>query len=278
MELARRDLAKLWETLQQLSPEWQRDMLLAYVPQLVVKYGDLAAQAAYEWYMRVRGESVPDPWEYDLSDSFPGDGIDKTIRWQAGHPDGPQTMQAFLVGDDALGHVFGRETIARLCEHDPSGTPVRACREARATCAFCTMLCSRGWVYRSEKTAIRQRLVQTVPRRLRLPDRARNGTGTKLIEGYDPDRMYSEYMHARNLIENGGLDDDTYRMIKATTKGNPDNPNDPNTLVYLMRRLLQTDTRTGMGVPRTVPFALNFPRPPARVVFMPETGPNQEEP
>ena len=44
VELARRDLAKLWETLQQLSPEWQRDMLLDYVPQLVAKYGDLAAQ------------------------------------------------------------------------------------------------------------------------------------------------------------------------------------------------------------------------------------------
>ena len=54
VELARHDLAKLWETLQQLSPEWQRDMLLDYVPQLVAKYGDLAAQAAYEWYMRVR--------------------------------------------------------------------------------------------------------------------------------------------------------------------------------------------------------------------------------
>ena len=99
MELARRDLAKLWGTLQQLSPEWQRDMLLDYVPQLVAKYGDLAAQAAYEWYMRVRGESVPESWEYDLSDSFPGDGIDKTLRWQAGHLwTDPQTMQAFLVG------------------------------------------------------------------------------------------------------------------------------------------------------------------------------------
>lgn len=93
VELARRDLAKLWGTLQQLSPEWQRDMLLDYVPQLVAKYGDLAAQAAYEWYMRVRGESVPESWEYDLSDSFPGDGIDKTIRWQAGHLwTDPQTM------------------------------------------------------------------------------------------------------------------------------------------------------------------------------------------
>ena len=74
-------------------------MLLDYVPQLVAKYGDLAAQAAYEWYMRVRGESVPESWEYDLSDSFPGDGIDKTIRWQAGHLwTDPQTMQAYLVG------------------------------------------------------------------------------------------------------------------------------------------------------------------------------------
>lgn len=117
MELARRDLAKLWETLQQLSPEWQRDMLLDYVPQLVVKYGDLAAQAAYEWYMRVRGESVPDPWEYDLSDSFPGDGIDKTIRWQAGHLwTDPQTMQAYLVGAMQRWVMYsGRETIARLC-------------------------------------------------------------------------------------------------------------------------------------------------------------------
>ena len=70
------------------------------------------------------------------------------------------------------------------------------------------------------------------------------------IEGYDPDRMYSEYMHARSLIENGGLDDDTYRMIKATTKGNPDNPNDPNTLVYLMRRLYPDRYKDGYGVPR----------------------------
>ena len=155
MELARHDLAKLWETLQQLSPEWQRDMLLDYVPQLVVKYGDLAAQAAYEWYMRVRGESVPDPWEYDLSDSFPGDGIDKTIRWQAGHLwTDPQTMQAFLVGAMMRWVMYsGRETIARLCEHDPSEPRYARVPRGAKTCAFCTMLCSRGWVYRSEKTA-----------------------------------------------------------------------------------------------------------------------------
>ena len=155
MELARHDLAKLWETLQQLSPEWQRDMLLDYVPQLVAKYGDLAAQAAYEWYMRVRGESVPEPWEYDLSDSFPGDGIDKTIRWQAGHLwTDPQTMQAFLAGAMQRWVMYsGRETVARLCEHDPSEPRYARVPRGAKTCAFCTMLCSRGWVYRSEKTA-----------------------------------------------------------------------------------------------------------------------------
>lgn len=155
VELARRDLAKLWGTLQQLSPEWQRDMLLDYVPQLVAKYGDLAAQAAYEWYMRVRGESVPESWEYDLSDSFPGDGIDKTIRWQAGHLwTDPQTMQAYLVGAMQRWVMYsGRETIARLCEHDPSEPRYARVPRGAKTCAFCTMLCSRGWVYRSEKTA-----------------------------------------------------------------------------------------------------------------------------
>ena len=143
VELARRDLAKLWGTLQQLSPEWQRDMLLDYVPQLVAKYGDLAAQAAYEWYMRVRGESVPESWEYDLSDSFPGDGIDKTIRWQAGHLwTDPQTMQAYLVGAMQRWVMYsGRETIARLCEHDPSEPRYARVPRGEKTCGFCTMLC-----------------------------------------------------------------------------------------------------------------------------------------
>ena len=185
VELARRDLAKLWETLQQLSPEWQRDMLLDYVPQLVVKYGDLAAQAAYEWYMRVRGESVPDPWEYDLSDSFPGDGIDKTIRWQAGRLwTDPQTMQAFLVGAMQRWVMYsGRETVARLCEHDPSEPRYARVPRGAKTCAFCTMLCSRGWVYRSEKTAkrfaespLRSDCSTTTATARSCP----NGTGTKL--------------------------------------------------------------------------------------------------
>ncbi|MFR0868702.1 MAG: hypothetical protein ACLSGS_06645 [Adlercreutzia sp.] len=38
------------------------------------------------------------------------------------------------------------------------------------------------------------------------------------IEGTIP-TAYAEYLNARSKIENDELDDDTYRMIKATTKG-----------------------------------------------------------
>lgn len=122
---------------------------------LVAQWGDVAALAAKEWFDAQRTRETGQRGQRALmAVTVPADMIASTVRWAAGPlwQGRPEATKARL--DTALtGWVkqASRDTIIQNAERD------RTARWARIpqgiTCAFCLVMASRGFVYRSAKTA-----------------------------------------------------------------------------------------------------------------------------
>lgn len=195
-------MQSLWRTVQNLSPEWQRDMLLDAVPALVRKYGNIAASAAAEWYERTRAKQVGGSYEPVTSDHFPDAAIQATVRYKAGDlfTGNSADMAAFLQG--ALNRwvqYSGRETVARNVRHDPSKPRFARVPTGAKTCVFCGMLASRGFVYYTERSAGGD--FNRFHSECDCQVVAEWDKDTHHIEGYDPDTMYDKYLRARDAAE-----------------------------------------------------------------------------
>lgn len=83
--LAQRELAMLWDRLDKSKPEECRDALLAVVPGIIYRYGDMAALAAAQYYEAERSEVRSDGFECLLSGGVPYEQIEASIRYAAGH-------------------------------------------------------------------------------------------------------------------------------------------------------------------------------------------------
>ncbi|MCI1831541.1 MAG: hypothetical protein LKI88_00790 [Bifidobacterium sp.] len=217
---------RLWESLKNISPEWQRDLLLDEVPALARKYGDIAATAAAEWYEQVRAQSVNGSYEALTADSFSDEAIQASIRYKAGSlfGDDPSSVADFLSGALQRWVMYsGRQTIARNADHDPTHPRYARVPTGMRTCAFCGMLASRGFVYHAESSAggdfhkyHSDCDCQIIPEW---------DSKTSHITGYDPDAMYSQYIRAR--------------------EGLGDNPS-TNAVLANMRRMFPNDYTDGV--------------------------------
>lgn len=83
--LAQRELAMLWDRLDKSKPEECRDALLAVVPGIIYRYGDMAALAAAQYYEAERSAVRSDSFECLLSEGVPYEQIEASIRYAAGH-------------------------------------------------------------------------------------------------------------------------------------------------------------------------------------------------
>lgn len=215
--MAKADLQELLRRYVGSPPDLLRDALLEVVPALVREYGNIAATAAAEWYEETRvAAGVVGAHRTVLSDGPSDEQIDGTVRFAAGHlyGDNPEATAGVLNG--ALQRYVSyssRDTIRRNARRD-SATPRYARVPSGAkTCAWCEMLASRGFVYRTEDTAGEDpkdyhddcdcQVVVEFDR-----DKAH-------IDGYDPDAMYQRYLEARDAAGSG----------------------DPNEIAAAMRRL-----------------------------------------
>lgn len=206
VELARQDLQDFWNLLDLSRPELVRDELLAFVPTLVQQYGDVAATAAAEWYEELRAGNVPGRYQAVLASGADPEAVAGSVRYAAGglFTDTPDTALASINGAvQRLVQYSGRETIARNVAQDKS-RPRFARVPQGVTCAWCSMLASRGFVYHSKKSAGETAShfhddcdCQIVPSWDKSP----------FIEGYDPDEMYDQYMSARNDSGSGSQKD-----------------------------------------------------------------------
>lgn len=84
--LAQRDLAGFWESLDKSDPAAVRDALLAYVPALVQKYGDVAALAAAEYYEAERmAAGGSEAFRAELAEAVPAEQVEAAVRYACGH-------------------------------------------------------------------------------------------------------------------------------------------------------------------------------------------------
>ncbi len=196
MALAQADLRTLFATLDPSRPEAFRDALVEIVPVLVREYGELAAVAAAEWYEDVS----PRPFLARAADAtFPLAGVEQGVRYHAGalFQDNPSAALAGLSG--ALQRYVtysGRSTVARNVQLDPSRPRFARVPMGAKTCAWCTMLASRGFVYLTRETA--GIVASDYHDDCNCAVTPIFDRGSAHIEGYDPDRFYDMYLQARD--------------------------------------------------------------------------------
>lgn len=196
--LATEQLRAVYESLDLSDPMAAQAEILDLMPELTARYGRLAAVAAAEWYEQVRADAVGGRYAAELADDLPAAQVQGSTRWAAGHlfTDDPAQFVTAMSGPLSRYVMYGgRSTVARNAAHDPRHPRYARVPTGAKTCAFCEMVASRGFVYRTDKTAGLSSEYhddcdcQVVPEW----DRAQHH-----IAGYDPDAMYARYLDARS--------------------------------------------------------------------------------
>lgn len=215
VRMAQNELAGFFASVDLSSPARVRDALLEIVPLLTREYGELAAVVAAEWYESVHPGAF---LAQTASDTFPTAGVVENVRYHAGalFTDDPYAALTGLQG--ALQRfVFysGRNTVARNVSLDPSRPRFARVTSGQKTCAWCTLLASRGFVYLSKDTA-------------GINDHYHDDCDCMIvsqwdsaqshIEGYDPDRMYDMYLAARENAD-GTTDKDIAAEMRRMFPG-----------------------------------------------------------
>ncbi len=202
---AQGEIAAFFGTLDLTRPAAVRDALLQIVPLLVNEYGGIASLAAAEWYEQAH------PGNY-LAQTVPMalDGqVQGAVRYHAASlfGDDPALMLSALQGSvQRFISYGGRATVARNVQLDPLKPRFARVPSGSHTCAWCSLMASRGFVYVTRNTA-------------GLTDKFHDDCDCQIVsswdkdqthmEGYDPDQMYDQYLQARSAVEAAGnpLDD-----------------------------------------------------------------------
>lgn len=188
-----------------LPPATRRDALLDLVPAIIDKYGDMANDAAAEWYERMRAkwfgrESV----QCLMAEPAGGDGMRRILRSRMGllwKDDGAGDEELLRYLNQTIDRNVrepARQTILRTSEHDPR-KPKYARVPQGPTCAFCIMLAGRGWDYKSAEAAGAGKFnefhaecdCEIVPSWDEHPH----------VDGYDPEGINQRYLQCRSAIE-----------------------------------------------------------------------------
>lgn len=202
--LARRDLQALFASMDLSTPERVRDALLEVVPVLVRAYGDVAAMAAAEWYEETRAAQVGGSFAARVSPGVDAAEVQGSVRWAAGHLFGDRPVDTLALLSGAIQrHILysGRDTIRRNVDADPARPGWARVPTGAKTCAFCTMLAGRGFVYSSARSAggDGHRYHDDCDCQVVAEwDREQHH-----IEGYDPDRLEAMYETARDAAKSG---------------------------------------------------------------------------
>lgn len=206
IELTNRELTRFWGLTDLSNPQAVRNDLIELIPALVDRYGDVAGEVALEWYENVRAKVAGLPrYSARLADGMSHDDVVSSTRWAAGAlwgDDPDQTLRVLQGSLDRWVKYAGRATIARNIADDPANPRWAHVPSGAKTCAFCTMLASRGWVYHSKDTAIKAHAhcrCYAVPKFDPQPRGGKNKVWRDketYLTGYDPDRYYRLYREA----------------------------------------------------------------------------------
>lgn len=158
--LAQRDLSQFWEALNTTgNPVAVRSAMLEFFPEIISVYGNTAAVLGADWYDAMRNvpasaasfrAAVASPAQIEQSQA--------AMRWGIGplfldEPDPSLALSQLMGSAQRLVLQPGREAVFTAAARDPVRTGVARVPRGLITCRFCTMLASRGPVYRSDVTA-----------------------------------------------------------------------------------------------------------------------------
>lgn len=217
--MAREDLVRMFGAVDLGSPESVRDALLEVVPALTREYGEVAATVAAEWYEEVRVKQAAGRFTATLAGVADDAAVQGSVRYASGHLFGDEPERALAMLSGALQRYIAyasRETVARNVALDPSRPRFARVPTGRVTCAFCTMLSSRGFVYHSRKTAGEASHYHDDCDCQVVPEWDREGHH---IAGYDPDRMFALYEAAADAV---GSRTDTATILAAMRRMSPE--------------------------------------------------------
>lgn len=193
VRMAQNELSGLFSSVDLSRPEAVRDALVEVVPLLVREYGELAATAAAEWYESVH----PGQFLAQTAGTFPEDAVAQSVRYHAGalFTDDPSATLAGLSGAmQRFVFYSGRNTVARNVQVDRSRPRFARVTSGARTCAWCSLMASRGFVYLSQGTAGINDHYHDDCDCMVVAEWDRDKAH---IEGYDPDRLYDMYRAAR---------------------------------------------------------------------------------
>lgn len=202
--LARRELVAWWSTLDVSDADAVARALEVFLPELVAAYGDVASTVAADWYDDLRAQApAHGGYRATLADPLPVEQVRATARWGAGPlfsvaPDPDKALS--LIGGAIQRYVQqgGRDTLARNASRDPARPRWARVPSGVETCAFCLMLASRGFAYHTRQSAGEMTQFHDLCDCQIVPD----WSPTPALDGYDPDRLYEQYLAAR--AEAGG--------------------------------------------------------------------------
>ncbi|MGW9021272.1 VG15 protein [Leucobacter chromiiresistens] len=155
-DLARDALDELWSTYSGLPPAQFQELLLELMPALVSDYGKVAGTAAAEWYEQARAEALGGNYRAIAVTEANLEAVRESAQWAGGAiADGDLSAARARFGEvlDRNVKQAGRSTIVENARRDPARPRFARIPSGSKTCAFCTMLASRGAVYYSADTA-----------------------------------------------------------------------------------------------------------------------------
>lgn len=231
--MAQLELEDLWGSLDLSFPGESRDSLLAFVPGITEKYGNVSALVAADWYddLRPANSLITGAFRAPLASPVPASAVASTVRFGASHLWSlAPALTLALVSTAVNEYVLrpGRQTIAQATRQDPSRPRWARVPSGKETCAFCLTMASRGFVYGSEAAAsfagsrfeVYHGACDCVP----TPE----WSDDPRIDGYDPDGMYDMYLQARaeagvfDLAGRGTTENDDLSILQAMRRLYPD--------------------------------------------------------
>ncbi len=151
--------------------------------------------AAAKWYEEVRADALPDVddgFEASLAQTYSKKAIVEEIHDHI-LSNRNKFDEAIVDAMDRWVKIPGRATIAENCKRDPK-KPRYALVPQGKTCAFCTMLAGRGFVYKSEKTA------HTMHDHCDCVACPEWDANPNKIRGYNPDALSDEWDKAKKIV------------------------------------------------------------------------------
>lgn len=165
------------------------------IPAVASQYSEQIAMAAAKWYEEVRADALPDVddgFEALLAQTYSKKAIVEEIHDHI-LSNRNKFDEAIVDAMDRWIKIPGRATIAENCKRDPK-KPRYALVPQGKTCAFCTMLACRGFVYESEKTAHKMHDHCDC---VACPEWDAN---PNKIRGYNPDTLSDEWDKAKKIV------------------------------------------------------------------------------